>query len=138
MTIHQRRDERGSASVFIVGMAITLVVVAGLVVDGGGALNERMTLADNVEAAAVAGAQATDELRYRRDGVLVVDEAAAEQRAREVLASHGYDVVQVSVSPDLESVTVRAEDTVQTKMLLLIGLDTFTISATATAEADPY
>ena len=42
-----------------------MVVVAGLVVDGGGALNARMTLADDVEAAAVAGAQATDELRLR-------------------------------------------------------------------------
>ena len=132
---HDRlRDDRGTASAFVVGITITMVVVAGLVVDGGGALNSRMTLADDVEAAAVAGAQATDVLRLRRDSVLVVDPVAAEQRAREVLAGRGYEDIVVTATD--ESVTVTAHDTVATKMLSLVGINQFDIEATATSEAE--
>ena len=116
-------------------MAITLVVVAGLVVDGGGALNARMTLADDVEAAAVAGAQATDELRLRADDVLVIDpveaEAARPRGARRAAATRA----SWSIATD-ESVTVTAHDTVATMMLTLIGINQFDIQATATSEAE--
>lgn len=130
----RRRDERGSATAFVVGLAVTLVVVAGLVVDGGGALNARMTLADDVEAAAVAGAQATDELRLRADDVLVIDPAEAKQRALEVLQGRGYEGIVVTATD--ESVTVTAHDSVATKMLSLIGINQFDIQATATSEAE--
>ncbi len=129
------RDERGSAAAFVVGMTITLVVVAGLVVDGGGALNARMTLADDVEAAAVAGAQATDELRLRGpEGELVIDPVEAKQRALEVLEGRGYEGIVVVATDDY--VRVTAHDTVATKMLLLIGYNQFDIEATATSEAE--
>jgi len=131
----RRRDERGSATAFVVGMTITMVVVAGLVVDGGGALNARMTLADDVEAAAVAGAQATDEDRLRAPGSeLVIDPLEARQRALEVLEGRGYEGIQV-IATD-ESVTVTAHDTVTTTMLSLIGINQFDIEATATSEAE--
>lgn len=134
---NRSKDERGAASAFIIGMTITLFVVAGLVVDGGGALNAKSTIADDAEAAAVAGAQATDELALRGDGVLRVDPAAAQARASEVLLSRGYPPADysVSVSPDNTTVTVVARDTVATKMLLLIGFDEFEFDAEATAEA---
>ena len=131
---HRPRDERGAASAFVVGLTVTLVVVAGLVVDGGGALNARMTLADDVEAAAVAGAQATDELRLRADDVLVIDPVEAKQRALEVLQGRGYEGIVVTATD--ESVTVTAHDSVATKMLSLIGINTFDIQATATSEAE--
>lgn len=129
-----RRDERGAASAFVLGMAITLLVVAGLVVDGGGALNARMTLADDVEAAAVAGAQATDELRLRADDVLVIDPAEARERAAAVLAGRGYEGIRIVVTD--ESVTVTARDRVPALMLNLIGINEFDIEATATSEAE--
>jgi Flp pilus assembly protein TadG len=130
----RRRDERGSASAFVIGIAITLLALAGLVVDGGGALNARMTLADDVEAAAVAGAQATDELRLRRDQELVIDPAEARDRALAVLSGRGYEGIDIVVTD--ESVTVTAHDRVPTLMLNLIGIDNFDIEATATSEAE--
>ena len=130
----RRRDERGSASAFVIGIAITLLALAGLVVDGGGALNARMTLADDVEAAAVAGAQATDELRLRRDQELVIDPAEARDRALAVLSGRGYEGINIVVTD--ESVTVTARDRVPTLMLNLIGIDNFEIEATATSEAE--
>jgi hypothetical protein len=136
MRIVRRRDERGSAAAFVVGMTITLVVVAGLVVDGGGALNARMTLADDVEAAAVAGAQATDELLLRQTGDLRIDPAEARERVQAVLAGRGYEGVDIGFSPDYQSVTVSARDKVPTMMLNLVGFNEFDISATATSEAE--
>ncbi len=130
------RDERGSAATFVVGIAITLVVVAGLVVDGGGALNARQRIADDAEAAAVAGAQATDLTILHTEHRIVVDRAAAAERAAAVLAGRGYDDFAVSFNDDLTAVTVVARDTVPTQMLLLIGIDQFEIRAEATAEAE--
>jgi hypothetical protein len=132
--LRKRRDERGAATAFVIGMTLTLVVVAGLVVDGGGALNARMTLADDVEAAAVAGAQATDEIRFRADDVLVIDPAEARERALGVLAGRGYEGIRIVVTD--ESVTVTASDRVTTKMLSIIGINDFQIHATATSEAE--
>lgn len=134
MRSDRRRDDRGTATAFVVGMAITLVVVAGLVVDGGGALNAKGTLADDVEAAAVAGAQATDEIRLRSDDVLVIDPAEARERALGVLAGRGYQGIEIRVTD--ETVTVTAHDTVPTAMLNLINIDSFDIEATAVAEAE--
>ena len=41
-----RRDEGGTATVFVVGFAVVLLACAGLVIDGGSAINARMKLAD--------------------------------------------------------------------------------------------
>lgn len=129
-----KRDERGSASVFIVGMAITLVVVAGLVFDGGGALNARMTLADDVEAAAVAGAQATDEIYAHTNNEFRIDRDEAQDRAEAAMRAQGYSNFQVFVPADGSYVRVTATDTIDTKMLSLIGFNSFEVRATATAE----
>jgi len=129
-----KRDERGSASVFIVGMAITLVVVAGLVFDGGGALNARMKLADDVEAAAVAGAQATDEIWAHKNNEFRIDRDEAQDRAAAAMRAQGYGNFQVYVPLDGSYVRVTATDTIDTKMLSLIGFNSFEVHATATAE----
>lgn len=129
----RRRDERGAATAFVVGMAITLLACAGLVVDGGTALNARMKLADDAEQAARAGAQELDQGALRDSGVVEVDDAAARQRAGAFMTARGYDVVRIEVTGD--SVTVTASDVVQAQLLTIIGFDTFDIEATATADA---
>lgn len=127
------RDERGTATAFVVGMAITLLMCAGLVLDGGTALNARMKLADEVEQAARAGAQEIDVEGLRGSGDPSLDAAAAEARARAFLTSRGYTVTDVRVTAD--TVTVAARDRVDTQLLSLINYNTFSISASATAEA---
>lgn len=130
----RHRGERGTATAFVVGMAVTLLAVAGLVVDGGNALNERMRLADNTEQAARAGAQEIDLVALRgTPGVLRLDRGAAEARASEFIGRFQYTNQGIVVTDD--EVTVAASDTVETKLLSLIGFDEFDISATATAEA---
>jgi Flp pilus assembly protein TadG len=129
------RDESGAAATsFVVGMAVVLLACAGLVVDGGTALNARMKLADEVEQAARAGAQEIDEVTLRQNGQVRLDVPAAGQRARTYLASLGHPVPAVDAQPTY--VTVTADDVVRTRLLGLIGIDSFDIHATATAEAE--
>lgn len=127
------RDERGTATVFVIGLAVVLLAAAGLVIDGGTALNARMKLADDVEQAARLGANQIDVDTLRGSGVVRIDPAAARAEAGGFLAGRGYGAISVTV--DDSSVSVGAEDTVQTAMLQLIGVFTFDISAGATAEA---
>lgn len=128
-----RRDEQGTATAFVVGMAITLLAVAGLVVDGGNALNARMKLADDTEQAARAGAQQIDEVALRTTGDVRLDEAAARTAAGQFISRFGYSRAGVDV--DVDEVTVGATDTVDTVLLSLIGVGSFNIRAEATAEA---
>ena len=76
--------ERGTATAFVVGFAVVLLACAGLVIDGGSALNARMTLADDVEQAARAGAQEIDILTLRSSNLVQLDPRAAEARAQGV------------------------------------------------------
>jgi Flp pilus assembly protein TadG len=135
-----RRDERGTATAFVVGFAVVLLACAGLVIDGGTALNERMRLADDVEQAARAGAQQIDEVALRQGNGIVLDPAAAETRARSYLAQIGYTtydahVVTCADGTPAACVQVSAQDTVPTTLLRLAGVPPFTIHASAVAEA---
>lgn len=136
MSRRRRREERGSATVFVIGLAVTLTVCAGLVVDGGNALNARARLADDVEQAARAGAQEIDldALHSVGGGELVVDPVAAQDRATKYLIDRGYHGIVVTATTN--SVTVHAEDTEQTKTLQLIGIGQFDVAATATSEVE--
>jgi Flp pilus assembly protein TadG len=128
------RDQRGSATVFMLGFAAVLMVGAGLVVDGGLALNARSRLTDDAEQAARAGANAIDLAALRDRGELVVDPAQARSVAAGFLADRGYDNVSVTVTQN--QVEVSAEDTVDTAILGLIGIGSFTVHGDAVAEPE--
>lgn len=133
MRLRSTRDEGGAATVFVVGFAIMLLACAGLVIDGGNAINARMKLADDVEQAARAGAGAIDVDYLRSTEVLKLDQDEARSRALIYMGDLGYSRADASVTDD--TVTVGARDTVSTTLLQLVGISTFDISASATAEA---
>ncbi|GMA88285.1 hypothetical protein GCM10025868_35350 [Angustibacter aerolatus] len=58
-------DDRGAVTVFVLGLTVTLLALGGLVIDGGNRVNDEMTLADDTEQAARAGATAIDEEALR-------------------------------------------------------------------------
>jgi Flp pilus assembly protein TadG len=128
------RDQRGSATVFMLGFATVLMVGAGLVVDGGLALNARSRLTDDAEQAARAGANAIDVTALRDRGELVVDPNQAQAVAAGFLADRGYQNVSVSVNGN--RVTVSAESTADTAILGLIGIGSFTVRGDAVAEPE--
>lgn len=127
------RDESGAAAVFVIGVTLVMLACAGLVLDGGQALNARMRLADDLEQAARAGAQQIDVIHLREHGVVRLDSGAAEARAAGFIGSSGYTDVRVRV--DREEITVSAKDSVDTDLLSLIGIQRFDVKASATSQA---
>jgi Flp pilus assembly protein TadG len=127
----RRRSQRGSATVFLLGFAAVLMVGAGLVVDGGLALNKRSQLTDDAEQAARSGANAIDVDTLRSTGVLTVNPDAARAVATDFLSQRGYTNISVVVNGN--QVNTSAEATVDTAILSLIGIGKFTVTGQATA-----
>jgi Flp pilus assembly protein TadG len=127
-----RTREAGSATVFVIGFAVILLAMAGLVVDGGLALNARQRATDDVEQAARAGSQHLDLVALRQDGVVKIDSDAARTAAVDFLIARGYSS-GIAVDADAGQVTVSATIVQKTTMLSLIHIDQFTIRASGQA-----
>lgn len=125
------RDERGAAAVFVVGMSVMLFVCAGLVVDGGLAINARMAVADDAEQASRIGADSIDVDTLRAEQRLVIDQRMAEQRAAQFLSDRGYGPGQYAVSVTGDSVVVTVRDSVEPMILQIVQIPPFDVEATA-------
>ncbi|GAB2916342.1 pilus assembly protein TadG-related protein [Nonomuraea fastidiosa] len=85
-----KRGERGSMSVFTVLFSVVVFLLAGLLVDGGSAINARLRAADVAEQAARAAADQLDVDHLRQTGetrLLGEDQVCA--RAEEITAAQG-------------------------------------------------
>lgn len=129
------RRERGSATVFVIGMSLMLLVCAGLVVDGGLAINARQRAADDAEQASRLAADSIDVDELRASGTIVIDADLARQRAAGYLQSRGYDLANYGIEPDpaTGAVRVRVRDTTSSLILGLVGIPSFTVNAAATS-----
>jgi Putative Flp pilus-assembly TadE/G-like len=122
--------EGGQITVFVVVMTAALILVAGLVLDGGLTLAARERALDEAQQAARAGAQAINLATYRQNGTLVLDPAQAVADARRYLAATGY---QGSVQVVGNVVTVVVTVTQQMQILDAAGLGSITVHASASA-----
>jgi Flp pilus assembly protein TadG len=99
-----RRDERGVITVFVVTMTTAMILVVGLVLDGGYTLAARREALDEADGASRAAVQAVS--ASARDGVVTIDTARAQSAVDTYLAPTGHtgiatvqgDEVTVSVS----------------------------------------
>jgi Flp pilus assembly protein TadG len=124
--------DRGAASVIVVLLATALFTLGGLVFDGGRAITGRQRAANEAEQAARAGADAVSIDNLRGDGTVVLDPARARAAAQSYLAATG-DTGRIEVTPG--SVSVRVEVVVDTVILGIVGVNTLTVSNTASARA---
>jgi hypothetical protein len=127
-----RLDEEGAVSILVVGLATALLMVAGLLYDGGKILagrQEAFAVADN---AARAGAQALDIGVLRGSGATRLDRAAASSAANGYLARVGR-AGTVTVGDDRVEVVVAI--TVETHLLSAVGLHARTVTGTGEARA---
>jgi len=85
-----RRDESGQATAFVVVFALALIVVAGLVVDGGVILAANRKAGTEADAAARAGTQALDMDAYRAGRPLALNPGEAVTEAQAYPASPGH------------------------------------------------
>ena len=119
--------ERGSVTAFVAVLATALVMVAGMVVDGGQSLAIGMDARRLASSAARAGAQELDVTSLRAGRGAVLDTRSAEAAAHEFLAAAG---VAGEVHADLSEVTVTV--TLRQRMRLL-PLPSRDITATRSA-----
>ncbi|MGD9798869.1 MAG: pilus assembly protein TadG-related protein [Acidimicrobiia bacterium] len=124
-------DERGSATVWMIGVTASTFALVALVLDGGAMLRARSDAFAVAGAAARVGAQQLDP-DAAVEGLAVLDPIAAERAVMDYLDGVGIagraSVVGVTVT-----VTVSSEAGLQ--MLRLVGGDTVSFEATATVEA---
>ncbi|WP_246083658.1 pilus assembly protein TadG-related protein [Nonomuraea diastatica] len=85
-----RAGERGSMSVFTVLFSAVVFLLAGLLVDGGAAINARLRATDVAEQAARAGADQVDVDHLRTTGeTRLLGDAEVCGRADEIVEAHG-------------------------------------------------
>lgn len=117
-------------TVFVVGLNLALMMVAGLVYDGGRILAARRQAHDLADNAARAAAQAVDLDVLRSGSPVELDPLAAQVAAEDYLATTGHDG-EVLVTADTVEVTV----TITTPMVLLqlAGISERTVTASGEA-----
>jgi hypothetical protein len=102
--------ERGSITVWLLGLAVLLLFVVGLSHDLWRAFGARQLLANAADAAAIAGSTGIDTAHFRDTGQIVLDPALAGQRVRDSLAHQGGVPLtappRVEVDPDPPRVAV--------------------------------
>jgi len=123
------RDQVGSISAFVVLLLVALMVLLGLVVDGGAALSARQSAADEAEQAARAGAGALS-VEALRTGSLQLDAGPAVKAAEAFTLVAGHPGT-ATVSGDV--VTVQIHYRVATEVLGLVGIGSLPVSAVASA-----
>ncbi len=124
------RDQRGqSLSVLVAVVSVALLLVAGLVVDGGAqaALARR---ADS--AAALAARAAVDATATRRVAGVAISADEAIAAARDVL--RGYPELASDIRLVNDQVAVETRGSVATVFVSLIGINSLSASGSATAD----
>lgn len=124
------RSDAGNASIVLVLITPALFGVAGLVVDGGRAINARQLAASQAEQAARAAADAVDVDAVRAGTGLVIDPLAAGAAAQRYLTAAG---ASGAVEVGMGTVTVTVSATTRTAFFAVIGVDQISVTAEATA-----
>ena len=128
--------ERGTVTLWLLGLALMLLPLGGLGVDLGRSFSSRRALSAAADAAALAGSGAIDVDVYRASGAVVLDPLAATQRARRSIVDQldRDDLRRFAVRADATSVTVEVEGQVDLTLLRLVrGAAPFTVRVSSTA-----
>lgn len=124
-------DDRGSATVWMIGVTFATFLMVGLVIDGGVMLRARSDAFSLAASAARVGAQQLDG-DAAVEGQAVLDPVRAEAAALDYLASRG---VTGSVTVEGDIVRVSVSTTAHLQILSLAGASTATFDAAAEAHA---
>jgi Flp pilus assembly protein TadG len=138
-------------TVLVTMLISSLMLVIGLVVDGGSARAARSDALDEASSAARAAAQMIDEDALRRDREVVLNPVAARKAAADFVASTG-DKADITITEQPApapgavrgrvggvppEVTVTVTRTVATQFLWAVGIGSIAESATATVSPEP-
>lgn len=128
--IYTKRDESGMVTAFVVVMTMALLLMAGLVFDGGMGIAAKRRAINEAEAAARSGAQALDVSAYRSTGISTLDAEGARRAAQSYIDATG-DTGEIVIEGDRITVTVHHQRS--TSILGIAGVGTMTVSGTGSA-----
>lgn len=129
------RSERGSVTIWILGLSLLLLVFGGLAIDYWRGLALQRELAAVADSAAIAAGSGIDEEHYRATGEVLLDPLRSRDLALASVAFQDLDRVTVDVSADPDAVTVTVVGEVQLGLLgVLVDEDQpLTVRGVATA-----
>ena len=119
------KSERGSVTIWVLGLSVLLLLFGGLAIDYWRALALQRELLAVADSAAIAAASGIDEEHYRSTGDVALDEARASRLAVEAVGWQPVDVISIDVDVDPTLVTVTLESVVELG-LLGVFIDDFT------------
>jgi hypothetical protein len=114
-------DQRGSVTVWGIGITLVLAAFVGLVIDTWRVFAERQDLSGMADSAAIAGATAIDIPHLNETGEVILDPTLAETRATEYLLNQDDWSAEIAASivgaPDGATITVVLEKDVDFTLL---------------------
>lgn len=137
------RDERGSTTLWTMGLALALFMVGGLSLDLWRVLAERQDLANIADAGAVAAASGIDVEHFRDSGEKLLAPDLARELALAAIATQpsGSNLSAViTITSDRRTAIVRLERTVQFTLLnVFVAAKTgpFVVTVESRADARP-
>ncbi|MGD0835001.1 MAG: hypothetical protein ABSA40_11400 [Candidatus Dormibacteria bacterium] len=131
-----RRRERGSLTVFMVGAVFAMILAIGLGVDGSRALQGFLRASGEAQEAARTGADVLDVASVYGGTTPAVNGTGACAAAAAYIEQTGDDLVSCTPSVvDGAQLTVSVSAQVPTIFLGLFGVNSFTMTASATSES---
>ncbi|MEU4181061.1 pilus assembly protein TadG-related protein (plasmid) [Streptomyces anulatus] len=127
------RRDRGSMSVFFALSTIAILMVMGLLVDGGGALNAANRATSVAQEAARTAGQQLDAAQAIEGTAITIDPDAASGAAQDYLAAAGVQG-DVQVTNGGQSLSITVHDTYTTLFAQFVGKGTIQVTGTATAQ----
>lgn len=122
MTRRRCRGDKGSVTVWTLGMVLVVLFLGAISFDLWSGFATRRDYAGAADQAAQAGANALDEALYRSSGARRLEPALAERLAQENLASQdlaGVTAIEVEATP--EQIVVELTGTVDVGLLRIFG-----------------
>lgn len=126
------RRDAGSMSLFFALTTVAILMVVGLLVDGGGALNAGNRATSLAQEAARTAGQQLDAAQAVKGTAITIDPDAAVAAAQEYLAATGVEG-QVTVTDGGQTLNVTVHDTYRTRFAAFVGVGSIAVSGTAQA-----
>lgn len=131
------RSERGSVTIWVLGLSLLLLVFGGLALDYWRALATQRELASVADSAAIAGASGIDEEVYRNTGQVVLNVGRARGLVFDAVRWQDVEVVAADIVVDPEVVTVTLAAQVDLGLLGVLVADDTPLLVRGTASATP-
>lgn len=133
------RSDRGSITIWMLGLSLLLLLFGGLSLDFWRGLALQRELAAVADSAAIAGAAGIDVEHYRETGEILLDQPRATELAKASVGFQDANVsgVSVSVAPGGDSVSVVVEGVVELGLLGVFVDQSEPLLVRATAIAVP-